>query len=92
MACEVAPSPFSEQPQGQEWLKSTESGGGFEALVEFNAGFHGHNANTVNPQMLSNPPSPIRSYTDHFTGNALDPPAMDDVGFYSQDFASPQAP
>ncbi|KAK3111684.1 hypothetical protein LTR53_012816 [Teratosphaeriaceae sp. CCFEE 6253] len=92
MACAVATSPFSEQPQGQEWLKSTESGGGFEALVEFNAGLHGHIRSTVNPQMLSNPPSPIGSYTDDFTGNVQDLPAMDDVGFYSHDFASPQAP
>ncbi|TKA79495.1 hypothetical protein B0A55_02452 [Friedmanniomyces simplex] len=92
MACEVASSPFSEHALDETWMKTTENGNGFDALVEFNATYGGTGGhNTIDPQMLSNPPSPANSFTSDFNMSGMEQ-TNHGLGIYPHDFASTQAP
>ncbi|KAK0352833.1 Mitochondrial distribution and morphology protein 10 [Friedmanniomyces endolithicus] len=92
MACEVASSPFSEHTLDDSWMKTTESGHSFDALMEFNATFGGNNSHsTIDPQMLSNPPSPANSFTSDFNLSGLEP-THHGLEIYPLDFASIPGP
>ncbi|KAK0905358.1 hypothetical protein LTR57_018330 [Friedmanniomyces endolithicus] len=92
MACDVASSPFSEHTLDDSWMKTTENGHGFDALVDFNATFGGVNSHsTIDPQMLSNPPSPANSFTSDFNMSGLEP-THHGLEIYPLDFASIPGP
>ncbi|KAK5725742.1 hypothetical protein LTR15_003932 [Elasticomyces elasticus] len=97
MACEIASSPFTEHRIEDGWMKTAEHGNGFDALVEFNTTFgEGSNHGTIDPHMLSNPPSPANSFTSEFLIPGMDqtisPQASNGLGIYPHDFGSPHAP
>ncbi|KAK5736098.1 hypothetical protein LTS12_026280 [Elasticomyces elasticus] len=97
MACETASSPFSEHRIEDSWMKTTEHGNGFDALAEFNTTFGGgSNHGTIDPHMLSNPPSPANSFTSDFhipgVDQTMSPQASNGLGIYPHDFGSPHAP
>ncbi|KAK5721266.1 hypothetical protein LTR17_014728 [Elasticomyces elasticus] len=97
MACEVASSPFPEHRIEDSWMKTTEHSNGFDALVEFNTTFgDGSNHGTIDPHMLSNPPSPANSFTSNFhipgMDQSMSPQASNGLGIYPHDLGSPHAP
>lgn len=74
MACEVANSPFSEHGYDEAWSAGGNADG-LDAIIDFNNSFNdaSHASNgAVDPNTLSNPPSPASDFANPFGGDADD--------------------
>lgn len=90
MACEVARSAFAEHTLDESFVKTTEDNVNFD-FADFEAKYCNDDSTTINPQDLSNAPSPAGSFNGAFNSNGIDHTLSPEPTVFT-DFITPQTP